>query len=212
MRRFPLLFLSLVSVVVSFATPPDMRELFSTLEIPVLKMTVPSARLDLLDYYDSGMQGQVRDALIERVVIDMLTSDQVKVTLADTISLKLTLLPYGKQSVVMQILELPTPAIDAEIKFYDLDSNELPADRFIPRLYLDDWQSGKLNASDRAKLEDNLPFIMYSADYDPATQILTLDGSFVEYLPVESYQICEPLLRPQLRFKWNGKKFQPVKQ
>ena len=56
-----------------------------------------------------------------------------------------------------------------------------------------------------------MPFLLISYDYDPATRTLTMTNNTGTFLSEEVYEIVKPYLLENLRYRWNGKKFEAVK-
>lgn len=187
------------------------REVFTEFASPTLDPLDRNERLDMLDYFDSGLATPVTSALGEACVITSADDNSLCIDMGAGTTVSLYMLKTGKDSIVMQITDLSLPAVDSTIEFYNTDSQPLSADKFLPHLWLSDWTVRRLSADERLDLENNMGFIMYKADYDAATGNLVLTGSFSDYLPEESLKVTEKFLKPRLTLQWSGKKFKLVK-
>lgn len=212
MKRIHLiLILMLVSLSCAIDARGGIREVFTELVTPTLESLDRNSRLDMLDYFDSGLDTPVSSALGEACVITSADDNSLRIDMSAGTTVSLYVLKAGKDSVVMQITDLSLPAVDSAIEFFKTDSQPLPAGKFLPNLYLSDWTARRLTADEQLDLENNIGFIMYKADYDAATGNLVLTGSFSDYLPEESLKVIEKFLKPRLTLHWSGKKFKLVK-
>lgn len=210
-RIYFILTLLLTLLPCAFGARGGIREVFSELDTPTLEPLGCNGRLDMLDYYDSGLTTPVTSALGEACVITSVDDNSLCIDMGAGTTVSLYLLKVGKDSIVMQITDLSLPAVDSAIEFYKTDSQPLSAGKFLPHLCLSDWTARHLSADEQLDLENNIGFIMYKADYDAATGNLVLTGSFSDYLPEESLKVTEKFLKPRLTLQWSGKKFKLVK-
>lgn len=206
-----ILTLLLMSLPFALDVRGGIREVFTELATPTLEPLDRNERLDMLDYFDSGLATPVTSALGEACVITSADDNSLCIDMGAGTTVGLYMLKAGKDSIVMQITDLSLPAVDSAIEFYNTDSQPLSLDKFLPHLCLSDWTARRLSADEQLDLENNIGFIMYKADYDAATGNLVLTGSFSDYLPEESVKVIEKFLKPQLTLHWSGKKFKLVK-
>ncbi len=69
-----------------------------------------------------------------------------------------------------------------------------------------DWLTaeGKKNAQD---VESLVPFMLINYSYDPASATLTLTNNTASFMSDDIYSLVADYLKPQLTYKWNGRKF-----
>lgn len=165
-------------------------------------------RLDMADYYRSGLRYTSQNVVGESVRIISVDTLSMRYTPAPDVETELSLLPGdGADTVVMNIITYSLPQQDSRIVFSDLDGNALEEKYLIPRLRLKDWLT-KVGAGSRQEVESRLPFICARADYDAATRTLTLKNTMADfYADQADRQWLLRMLRPQLTLRWTGRKF-----
>jgi hypothetical protein len=95
---------------------------------------------------------------------------------------------------------------DSEIAFYDFEWKKLPTDRFFVEPKLADWLTDE-GKKVRADVENVVPFIIASYNFDVETGMLTIANRLSEYFDKTTWQKVSKWIRPQLSYKWTGKKF-----
>ncbi len=166
------------------------------------------SRLDMIDYFNSGMENPILNALGGLSRITALNDTCLSLDYTSGIKLTLTLLP-GKKPTLMLIETLSLPQQDSRITFYNeqwetLENSPLS----IPTL--SDWLSPQ-GIKHRTEVESTIPFMLSVANFNPTTLTLTftstIDSYFAGEKPVElSY------LRPKIVYHWDGKKFKTIKK
>lgn len=204
-----LFFLAAIIIAIATATcnaQVTARSALATAPSSVLPTLPQSTRLDMMDYFDSGiektslnmLEGETRITSLEEKMLTMTNGKASEITIA--------VLPCKGKELIMVINRLSTPAIDSSVDFYDSRWNRLDRSKIFREPSLEDW-SGKLSDSERADLENALPFIMTQISYDPATGILTLIPTFKDYVPEEDLKSVSSKMKGSLKYRWTGKKF-----
>lgn len=172
-----------------------------------------AVRMDMADYYESGL----------RHVVDNVYEGKAVIVDADSLSLHMR--PGGMTDVSMHVLVNPAkadttlmvietalmPQPDSRIMFFDKDWNTLKRDPLTAPV-LSGWltEQGKRH---RREVQDWLPFMLAQASYDPATGTLTVSHSMMEYYPDNAdRKKLELYIRPQLTYYWRGGKFSDKKR
>ena len=169
-----------------FAAAPDSV-------VPLLDL---NTRLDMLDYYDCGSRTASTNMLEGKSRVTYRDSLTVKYELTERFRGQLTVLPTAKgDSLIIVITTLATPTPDSEIEIYTSTWGKPSKPVFVaPDM------SAWIETTPPA--EEEPPFMMYSAEYDAATKVLTLTST------MEQYYGHEPQwLRRQLIYRFNGKTF-----
>lgn len=182
------------------------RSALTTAPASVLPTLPQTTRLDMIDYYDSGieknslnqLEGETRITSLEDRILTMTNGKASEITIA--------VLPAGKKELIMVINSLSTPAIDSSVDFYDSKWNRLNRSKLLPEPTLKDW-TGKLSADERLDIENALPFIMTDISYDPASGILTMTPTFKDYVPEENLATVSSKIKACLKYRWTGKRF-----
>lgn len=208
LSRLTLLLVMLLPVVTYAVDNPT--NAFVTAPGEVLPTISEGLRLDMLDYYHSGYNRSVENDFGEPVKIDTLTADRIIVRVADNSRVEMNILPLSaKDTAVVVISTLEVPAATSFVKVYHGDWVEYT--NVLPFQTLKDWvvAEGKPRMAD---IENKVPFITTKLTFDPSTRILTAVNTLDQYFTPEDYTDLKPYLRPALTYKWNGKKFQPLKR
>lgn len=166
------------------------------------------ARLDMVDYFNSGMSNPTKNELGSFSRITALSDTTMSVDYTTGVRLELTLLP-GKKPVLMLIETLPLPENDSRISFYNADWKPL---KKSPLKFpgLTEW----LNTSDvaeRESVEMALPFMLCTASFDTLSMNLVFTSTIDNYFAKEKPAILS-LLRERLVYHWDGRTFKPVKE
>ena len=115
-----------------------------------------------------------------------------------------------KDNLIMVVTTHLLPQQDSEVAFYDFDWNQLPLKKYFKTPLLSDWltNDGKKN---RAVLEKKLPFLLVKYYYDVDTNVLTLTNNLHTYFIASDWAKISPYMKSELKYKWNGKKFNKIK-
>lgn len=167
-------------------------------------------RLDMIDYFNSGMSTPSQNNFGGESRLTALTPSQLKAQMTDASTYEISLLPTAKgDTIVALIVTVATPAPDSRLTLYSKDfSSNLTAATFT-KPGLDEWltSSGRSNRSD---VEAFVPFLLISYSYNPEDKVLTLTNNTKQFVSADVYQMVSPYILGSLSYKWNGSKF--VKQ
>lgn len=166
-----------------------------------------SNRLDMIDYYEAGYN---------RATVGEL-GDSCRVTHIDSLSISIDVSPVLKyqlalpaDNVVMLITTHAIPQPDSEVAFYDTEWNRLPLGKYFTSPTLTDWltEQGHKNRKD---VENIVPFLIVSYDYDAANGVLTLTNNLKDYFVGKDWEVLSPYMHEKLQYRWNGKNFKKIK-
>lgn len=169
-----------------------------------------SARLDMLDYFNSGMSNPTTNALDGKSRITSATPARLEISMTDASTYQINILPAeGGDTLVALISTVATPAPDSRMSIYSRDWSTNLTGEVFARPRLADWltSEGKKRSGE---VEALVPFLLVSYSYDPATGLLTLTNNTSRFLSADVYEIVEPCFRKALVYKWNNKKFVPA--
>lgn len=206
MRRIATLLLSLLALGCMQAK--NVAEYFGDIKADEVFPSLSSvARLDMVDYFNSGMTNPTKNELGSFSRITALSDTMMSVDYTTGVRLELTLLP-GKKPVLMLIETLPLPENDSRISFYNADWKPL---KKTPLKFpgLTEWLNTR-DLAERESVEMVLPFMLCTASFDPLSQDLVLTSTIDSYFAKEKPKILS-LLRKSLVYHWDGKNFKPVK-
>jgi hypothetical protein len=173
----------------------------------VFRLVDNTNRLDMVDYYDAGLTRPVKSFFEDSVIITSMTPEQIGVRYTPSDDMVLTVLPAGKDSVLMLIETFSLPIRDSHITFYSTDWKPLKKAPFKEPT-LKDWLTNDTRAN-RLAVEDAIKFMFVKADYDPATKTLTLTNNTAQnFVDVPK---ALSLLKPSISYVWDGSAMKQVK-
>lgn len=199
--------LALSAIAASFAislSAQTAADAFKSAPVDIFPILEPSTRLDMIDYFNSGMSTPSRNTMSGNSRITELTPTSLTIEMTKASTYQLVVLPGNNIALVTTIT---TPAPDSKMAIYSPDwANNLTAKTFS-KPTLDDWLTpeGKKNKSE---VEMNVPFLLIQYNIEPSTGTLTLTNNTSGFLAEEIYQIVEPWLLQSIVFDWNGTKYQ----
>ena len=181
-------------------------EAFSTAPNTVFPLLDSSTRMDMIDYFNSGMSNTSTNNLKGQSAVTSLSDKALSVKMTDSSTAQIVVLDAGSGQVVAVISTVAAPGLDSSIAFFDADWNALPDGNYFAKPRIDDWLTpeGKAN---KAEVEMQVPFMIASYNYDPSTGKLLLVNNLNRFLDEDIYDIVSRYLRPTLSYTWNGKRF-----
>ncbi len=205
-----------IGVVAMIAvTPSAMAQLksvdaFTNAPMSVFPLLDKNARLDMVDYFNSGSSTATQNSLQGRSRVTELTDNDIKIAMTDASSYQLSILPdKSNEGCIALISTVATPAPDSRITFYSPSWQQYDTKSRFEAPSMTDWltDAGRKTPDEVANM---VPFMLASYSYDPAASTLTLTNNLKQFLSEDIYSMVAPLLRDQLVYKWNGSRM--VKQ
>ena len=183
---------------------------FATAGGDIIPLLDRNARLDMIDYFNSGMDRPSTNELAGRSSITRMDDRSMRIRLTDASNYQLAALPAGADTLVAVIATVLTPAPDSRMAVYTRSWDKDLTKNIFKQPVLSDWRTagGRRHRDEVAKL---VPFMLTAYDYDPATSTLTLSDNSRQCLSEEVYETVRPYLKEKLVYRWNGKKFTAVK-
>lgn len=201
---------------VAAAVPKDGQhsraaELFVEAPTAIFPSVDSLTRLDMVDYFLSGSDRASKNLFNGHARVTRLTADQITVETSAAARKDISLIPRAgsRDTVVMVVTTVQTPAEDSTVKFYDMQWQPIDKGLFIVPT-LDDWTLDQARGK-RQDLENAVPFMLAKISYEPATSTLTLVNNLGAYLPEEVTGLVGSSLKGELRYRWDGHKMVQVK-
>ncbi len=173
--------------------------------IPVIDR---NTRLDMIDYFTAGLPKASVNRLGGQCSIVEMTDSSATFMLTDSISCQLFVLnPASTAPIIGIITTYADPIADSSVQFYN--SRWQPLAGVLAEPGLADWLTpeGKRR---RALVEEELPFILAAYRFIPEQQMLVAVNNTARYFaPADSPQALG-LLKPELAYRWDGKRFKPA--
>ena len=188
------------------AMAADAREAFLSAPARVIPLLPNNTRLDMLDYFNSGLSSASSNSMKGQSRILALSDQAISIQLTEASQLDIATLPAGSDTLIAVINTVATPAPDSKLTIFTPGwKSDITATAFT-RPAVKDWLTaeGKKNAQD---VESLVPFMLINYSYDPASATLTLTNNTASFMSDDIYSLVADYLKPQLTYKWNGRKF-----
>lgn len=193
-------------------TPDTISARRAFLEMPSIELDMinKNARLDMLDYYDSGSDRRVGNNLYGEAWLEKLTPDYIRVHLSPVSTLQLKVLSLaGGNDIIMAVYTVGDDGgmKDSDVSFYDPHFRPLPSSKYLPDIRLEDFLASKDRKEALKELRDLLQFYGMDFELSPDSDRLTATLSYTETVPVEATDVLASLLKPEIFYCWDGKHF-----
>ena len=205
------------TVVVIESTRLTVRQAFADVDVPALDLLTPTMRGDLLAYHDAGASREVVNALggmssLEQPVTDSYVSCIITPVSKATVKV----LSCGKEDVAMLIYTIAGEgqAADSQLMFFDSNMKELRPEEFIKPASIDDFietPRDRDGAMLKKELLGLIPFPTVEYVASPDNDGLTARLTVADYMGAEDLHRLKPYLRQEVKYSWNGKKFDRMK-
>ena len=170
----------------------------------VLPLLPVNTRLDMLDYFNSGIERPSRDAAGSRAIVTSSSNRRLTFDSGDGSSYELAVYTAGRDTVVALVETLHYPMADSRIEWYD--SHWRPMQPLLPEPGLAAWLTGA-GSKHRAEVEQAIPFMTAEAATDPDAGTLTLTRTIDSYfLPADTPDALR-WLRPSIVYTLRGSRF-----
>lgn len=172
----------------------------------VLNLINPNTRLDMLDYFQAGMQRASSNAAGGECIILEFDPRSVTLKAGEGIKYQFFVLQGKKQPYIGVIETLETPCEESSVKFYTTDWTPVNAMKtgLFREPTLNDW----LLTGDKQKLaeaRETLPFVFTAYTYNPANGTLTASNTMDGYYhPTDRPAILKDM-RQSITYKWEGR-------
>ena len=199
----------------------SLRDVWLSMPDEMIPYLNKNLRLEHLDFVDMGVKSEVNHQMNGASIMDTLTADYTNVTLSNSSTLELRLLPVNDSTkIICMVRTFKAPAEESEIHFYDTSWN----------LLSDEYGLEKMKNQDNADAEELLsrfvqkPDTMSSERFDELCKLIEpvmVSASFDVTEPVLKFRLSIPLATPedrkqldsillQRRFRWNGRTFTEI--
>lgn len=201
------LFAAVACLAATAAGAREARDFFVEAPPQVVPMLETNARLDMIDYFATGLSTPSANTLNGRSRITALSPDAIEVQMSRDATLQMVVVPSGSDTTIVVIETVLTPVADSSVSLYRasdwkrLPSPALPgAKAFI--------------APDKAKEARGmeLPDMTFtSCSYMPAEGIFRFtDNTAAYYTTTDSPEVLK-MFRTYVDMRLKGRKFTEVK-
>jgi len=204
-------------IVDSIRSISNAAEAFVNLPDDLLDLIPTATRLDMVDYAMADTVRPVPNSMGGESRLLKLTDVYALVEITPVSTLQIRLLPdnKGRIKTVVTIYTIggaEREAADSDIRFYNMTLSELRRDKFIklPKL-ADFFDVRHLPKETKKDMESIVPFSTMTLDISPEAPMLNARLSIDRFMDLESIDKVMPLMRQNLTFTWDGKKFKEDK-
>lgn len=194
-------------IALSVAAGADARltavDAFCMAPSEVMPMISPVRRAEMVKLFEAGVAGQASpNAFGGKVEVLEVSQDAVTLSHATDATLTIALLPAaGRDTLLMTVETLPTPAPDSNVRIYTRDWKPLQGLYEEPAVR--DWAlKGR-----QAEASEVLPFMLAEGRWDPVSRELTLTPTIERWIDEETRPRVASMIRRSLVLGWNGRKF-----
>lgn len=205
------------TVIVVESTRLTARQAFEEVNVPALDLLTPTMRGDLLAYHDAGASREVVNALGGMSSLEQpLTDSYVSCIITPVSKATIKVMPCGKEDVAMLIYTIAGEgqAADSQLMFFDPKMKELRQEKFIKLASIDDFietPHDRDGAMLKKELLGLIPFPTVEYVASPDNDGLTARLTVADYMGAEDLHRLKPYLRQEVKYSWNGKKFDRMK-
>lgn len=178
---------------------------FQNAPATIFPMLDRNARLDMIDYFNSGSSTPTRNQLNGRSRITAMDSDAVTIEMTDASVYRIVLLPRKQQTDTLFALirTVILPAHDSDMMFYDSQWRPLSDNKAFVAPVMADWL---LPEADKELVAGTVPFMLAEYSYDVASSTLTVDNRLADFLSADDWEKVGPMLRQRIEYVWNPSK------
>lgn len=185
---------------------------FTDMPLSVMELINRNRRLDMLDYFAADSIYRAPNGMEGFSYLEKVTPDYLLVSLTPVSKLSIASFTQKGDTIYQCIYTLgsDTQAHDSEIKFYDSKYNLLTLKNFftVPELS-EFYDSSVKDKKDLiSKINQVIPFPTITYTYNPETSILTAHLTSGEIIGSDEYNKISNFIQPELRYIWNGKRYQ----
>lgn len=184
---------------------PTMTDLFARAPRTVFPLLDRNTRLDMIDYYNSGLATPSRNLLGGSSRITAVGDRRLDVAMTDASSYTMSLLTSERGDTVIALvrtLRLPVP--DSDLRLYT--TNWTPIDAVVPRPGLEQWLVGGIKGTD-PDVVNLIPFVTATIDIGNDNTLTMRPSLAGRYTPTDSAAVAGAM-KPQLQYRWNAAKRQ----
>ncbi len=172
----------------------------------VFPLLEQSVRMDMVDYFNNGLDTESANSLNGKSVITDMTPSVLSVKMTDSSTAQLALLKSGTDTVIALVSTVAAPGLDSNLTFYSSKWTPVATTRYFTKPGWKEWLNSA-GQSHRKDIEIQVPFMLASYNIDPESGRLTIVNNLEKFLDEDIFEMLKPYLQPQLVYIWNGKKF-----
>lgn len=191
------------------------RSVFEDLHSSALEILPKSTRLDMLDYWDVDSVYKASNVMDGLSWLEAVTPDYLKVRITPVSTLEIKILPVKKGEIAMTVYTVGdnVQAQDSQIKFYDENLAELPADKYIEMPKIKDFFEIPKGATTKIKeIEEMIPFPTIAFEANADNTDLNARLTVEKYMNEDDWNIAKLFAVPSVTLVWHKDKYKVAKR
>ena len=208
--KFSLLLMALLPLTVEAHTIAD---LFASEPGYIFPLLTRTARLDMVDYYNSGQKVNLPNNLAGESGLVELDSVYLKLNASGSKVVEMCMWTDGRKDTVIAVIEtVMTPLPDSRLTLWNAQWQPFYTDRLFKMPVIDDFIVKKMPRELRADLQDAMifPLIQLTFKGDDRRSI-EATHALDRFLAPSEYERFANYLKPSLTYRFNGNKVKRVK-
>ena len=189
-------------------------EFFNRAPVDVATGLSPVSRLDMIDYFTHGSSVKSENRLGRKCALKSISDNMIVWQDDDSVSTAIVVLPESNTSrpdtLLLVIRTIASPVADSELSYYSSGWQKL-SDRSFPRPVLTDWVKPEYKGAIR-EIADVLPFMFMSAEFEPQKNTLVFTDRTEGYFADGDAPSQLSMLKSQLKYVWDGKRFRQTEE
>lgn len=171
----------------------------------VMPLIDKNTRLDMIDYFMAGQSKPSANKLKGACSILEMNDTSAIIMLTDSIRCQIFVLnPDAQAPIIGIITTYSRPLPDSSVAFYNTRWQKMPGVIAMPDLSA--WLTPE-GARNRAKVEEEIPFILASYVFDAPSQTIVATNNTGSYFTSSDTPPSLEWLRPEIAYRWDGKRF-----
>lgn len=187
-------------------------DLFGTEPGAVFPLLTQTARLDMVDYYNSGKQVTIQNNLAGETRLLELDSAYLKLQASGSKVVEMHMRRVGKDTVITVIETVMTPVPDSRLSQWNSHWQRYTSDRLFLMPSIDDFIIKKMPGELRLDLQDAMIFPLVQLTFKGENHdVIEATHGLEQFLAPSEYKRFAPYLKPSLTYRFNGLKIKRVK-
>lgn len=208
------LLLLLITAAALTAHCRSIRDFFAAEPDDIFILVPHTARLDMLDYYDSGQKVEMTNKLGNGTKLEYADSSYLKIHTSESRIVEMLMLQYSKHDTILAVIEtVMTPVPDSRLRFFNSNWVELSTIKPLKQMpSLGDFFLPSANKAMRNELLERLPFTMLEMTFDGnGHNTMHVRHNLDKFLSADEYARFKPYLKQEISYTIKGAKFTKVK-
>lgn len=205
--------LAVFAAVCGYVSTASVRDAFVKENVGIFNVIPSDARLDMLDYYDSGRVVSAKNAFGNGSELIEVIDNFISVKTTSVSSVEMYLSAQGKKdSVIIVNRTLLTPTPDGKIEFYNSAWQQLNTAKYFKTPTITDFiviPDGVKKSKKEIAEDVDMTFISYTIDGKSGN--LVAKQNLEKFLSKEDYAKIKPYLKDSINYEWTGKNFKELK-